>query len=348
MRVLVTGAGGFIGRRLVRALRDEPALTGDAGRAERINEIIVASRSEDLVREFDDPRVRRIVGDFQNPAFLERLFEKRIDSVFHLAAALTNEAEDDFERGLQVNITSTIRLLELCRLQSNRPRFIFASSLATFGGRLPDAVDDKVYHRPQTSYGTGKAIGELLINDYSRRGFIDGRTLRLPILLVRPFPSKQSIGDRVASLLREPLLGQDLICPLKPETCVAVASVRNATQSLIRLHEIPGDRFGETRAMNMPALTVTLAELADTVENFDYPGTRGKVSWEVDHQVQAIVDSWPSVIVAEEALRLGLRADTNATEILRNFVENYEPHRPAERPNLRFVESVGEKASSDF
>ncbi len=329
MRVLVTGVGGFIGRRLLKALLDEPALKRDDGRAEQIGEFVLTSRSGHSLKDLADPRIQVEIGDIADPSFITHLFEKRIDSIFHLAATLTAEAEDNFEYGLKANILGMIELLEQCRNQENRPRLVFAGSMAAFGGNLPESVDDRVGHTPQTSYGTGKAIAELLINDYSRHGFIDGRALRMPIVIIRPDPSDVSIADRVGAVLREPLLGRDVVCPLSPETCVPIVSVRNAALSLVRLHEIPGDRFGHTRAMNMPALTVPLSELADVVESSEFPGQRGKVSWDVEEEIQAIVSGWPSAIVAEEALRLGLKPDANVTNILRSFVEDYEPFRSA-------------------
>jgi D-erythronate 2-dehydrogenase len=323
MRVLVTGAAGFVGRRLISALLNEPALTRAGGDAEQISELILTDRSDAGLSTFTgNPRVRIEIGDFCEAEFRRALFVKRIDSIFHLAATLTTDAEADFARGLQVNLLGVIDLLEDCRSGGHRPRFIYPSSIAAFGGPLPDRVDDKVSQTPQTSYGTAKAVAELLINDYSRHGFVDGRVLRLPFVLIRPGATNPSVSDRVASIVREPLHGMDVSCPLGPETKIPVASVRCIAAALIKLHEVPADRFGHTRAMNLPSLTVTVAEMTEALDGFDYPGPRGKVSWERNDQLQAIVDGWPNCFVSEEASRLGIRSDASFTEILRAYVED--------------------------
>jgi nucleoside-diphosphate-sugar epimerase len=348
MRVLVTGAGGFIGRRLLRVLLEQPALRREEGAAERIDEIIATSHTGSLGRAITDPRVTVKIGDLASPAFIERLFEKRIDSIFHLAAAPIAESEKEFQLGMQVNVLGFIRLLEECRRQGNRPRLILASSIVAFGGPRQERAGDLGPYMPQSSAGTAKAIGELLVNDYTRQGFVDGRALRLPVVLARPEPARLSVSDHIGALIREPLMGRDVVCPLDPERCVPVASVRNAAYSLIRTHEIPADRFGETRAMNMPALTISLAELAAMVEHGDQPGQKGRVIWELDRDIQATVDGWPSIILAEEAQRHGMTADASGAEIVRNFIEDYEPRGDKPRPQLTLVERVDEKAASDF
>ena len=323
MRVLVTGAGGFVGRRLVSALLSEPALTPGGGDAEQISELILTDRSDAGLSAFaDNPRVRIEIGDFCEADFRRTLFVRRIDSIFHLAATLTTDAEANFARGLQVNLLGVIDLLEDCRSGAHRPRFIYPSSIAAFGGPLPDRVDDKVSQTPQTSYGTAKAVAELLINDYSRHGFVDGRVVRLPVVLIRPGAPNPSISDRIGSIVREPLHGMDATCPLSPETKIPVASVRCIAAALIKLHEVPADRFGHTRAMNLPSLTVTVAEMIEALDGFDYPGPRGKVTWERNDQLQAIVDGWPNCFVSEEASRLGIRSDASFTDILRAYVED--------------------------
>jgi D-erythronate 2-dehydrogenase len=323
MRVLVTGAGGFVGRRLVSALLGEPALTRGGADAERICELILTDRSNEGLGAFaSDPRVRIEIGDICDAEFRQGLFVKRIDSIFHLAAALTSEAEADFARSLEINLLGAINLLEDCRSGGHRPRFIYPSSIAAFGGPLPERVDDKVCQTPQTSYGTAKAVAELLINDYSRHGFVDGRVLRLPVVLIRPGASHAAVSDRIAAIVRDPLRGEDIVCPLAPETKIPVASVRSVVAALIKLHEVPADRFGHTRAMNLPSLTVTAAEMVEALNTLDFGGTRGQVRWERDDELQALVDGWPRFFISDEASRLGIRADASFADILRAYVED--------------------------
>lgn len=323
MRILITGAGGFVGRTLLKTLLARPALACRDG-AEQITEVILTDISEAALAGLpDDPRVRILPGDMTEDAFRRSLFERPADTVFHFAATLTTDAERDFERGLKINVMTLIRLLEDCRAAGHGPRFIYPSSVAAFGGPLPDQVDDRVAQTPQTSYGMAKSIAELLINDYSRHGFVDGRVLRLPVVLIRPGAPSPAVSDRIAAIVREPLRGQATVCGLKPETLIPVASARSVAEALIRLHDVPADRFGHTRAMNLPALTVSVSDMIAALEGFDHPGVRGRVGWERDEQIQAIVDSWPRYFVSEEASRLGIQADASFTDILRAYVEDY-------------------------
>jgi nucleoside-diphosphate-sugar epimerase len=323
MRILITGAGGFVGRTLLKALLARPVLAFREA-AEQITEIVLTDISEAALRDLPgDARLAIQPGDIAEDGFRRRLFARPFDTVFHFAATLTTDAEQNFGRGLQVNVLTLIGLLEDCRAADNGPRFLYPSSIAAFGGLLPETVDDHVRQTPQTSYGTAKSIAELLMSDYSRHGFIDGRALRLPVVLIRPGSPTPSVSDKVAAIVREPLRGRDVVCGLAPETRIPVASARAVAEALIRLHDVPADRFGHTRAMNLPSLTVSIADMVAALDSFEHPGPRGRIAWEKDHQLQAIVDSWPRHFVSEEASRLGIAADASFTDILRAYVEDY-------------------------
>lgn len=305
MRVLLLGAAGFIGSHLAATLRQRGTLCGQP-----ITELLLADNR---------PVAGGLQGDICDAAFVQRLFARPVDAVFHLAATLTLDAEQDFARGLAVNVQALMQLLERCRAQGQAPSFVFASSISTFGGPLPDTVDDAVAQNPQTSYGTHKAMAELLINDYSRRGFIDGRVLRLPVVLTHPGPASGSVSDRIAALIREPLNGRDAVCPLAVDTRFPVASVQCVVNSFLALHALPAHRFGPTRVMNLPSLSVTPAEIAAAVQR---RGASGRIVWQPDAQMQTIVDGWPRAFTSERALSLGLQADRHIDDIVTAYLES--------------------------
>jgi nucleoside-diphosphate-sugar epimerase len=308
MRVLVLGAAGFIGSHLARALRSRGQLAGRT-----ITELLLA----------DNRPLDGLQGDICDERFLAQLFSRPVDAVFHLAATLTLDAEMDFARGMSVNVNALMRLLEHCRAQGNAPSFVFASSISTFGGEFPDTVDDHVAQNPQTSYGTHKAMAELLLNDYSRRGLLDARVLRLPVVLTHPGPPSGSVSDRIAALIREPLSGRNAVCPLKADTRVPVASVQKVVESFLAVQALPRERFGPTRVMNLPSLTVTPAELLAAAAQ---RGTTGQIHWQPDAQMQAIVDGWPRAFTSARALALGLTPDADALALVDAFLATRDTH----------------------
>ncbi|MET0334771.1 MAG: NAD-dependent epimerase/dehydratase family protein [Rhizobacter sp.] len=314
MRVLVLGAAGFIGSHLARALHQRGQLRGQP-----ITSLVLADNRPAAAL----PGAEVLQGDICDDTFLQRLFAQPVDAVFHLAATLTLDAEQDPARGLAVNVHALMRLMALCRAQGNCPAFVFASSISTFGGALPDTVGDHVPQTPQTSYGTHKALAELLINDDSRRGQLDGRMLRLPVVLTHPGPPSGSVSDRLASLIREPLNGRDAQCGLAPDTRVPVASVQRVVESFLALHALPASAFGPTRVMNLPSLTVTPGEIAAAMARH---GATGRIDWQPDAQMQAIVDGWPRAFTSERALALGLTHDADVDALVRAYLETRNAH----------------------
>ena len=328
MRILVLGAAGFIGSQLVKILCTRKALAC-SGSAERpIAELVLAdARPVPPVAVPAGVAIRIAQGDVRDDRFVESLFEEGFDCIFHLAATLTLDAEGDFAQGLEVNLLALVRLLERCRLQQRTPSFVFASSISTFGGDLPEVVDDGVAHTPETSYGTHKAVAELLISDYSRRGFIDGRVLRLPIVLTHPGPGSASVSDRIAALIREPLNGRDAICPLDPRTRFPVASARCVVKAMLEVLALPSGVFGATRAMNLPSLSVTPASIEAAVLRAGVAGrAMGNIAWKPDAQVQRIVDAWPRGFTSARARALGIEGDASLDAIVAAYVEDYLAH----------------------
>lgn len=321
MRIIITGAAGFIGTALTKALLATGQLADRTGRLQPITEILLIDRvAPALPQASGAVALRAETGDLGDAAFRQRVFAQPFDSLFHLAATLTTEAERDLATGIEVNVTGFLHLLQACRAQSKPPKLVFASSIATFGGVLPETVEDDTLQRPQTSYGIHKVIAEKLIDDHSRHGVIDGRALRLPVVIIRPPGSAPSVSDRVAAITREPLLGHTVECPLHPQTRVPVVSVGCVAQSLIRMHDLPGDAFIDTRAMNLPALNVTIAEMIDGLRHVGGDAVAARVAIKPDAQLQAIVDGWPRRFDSARARRLGIRPDESFDAILKDFL----------------------------
>jgi D-erythronate 2-dehydrogenase len=325
MRILVLGAAGFIGSNLVKTLCLRKALARRGEPQQPIGELVLAdSRPVPPVAVPPGIAIRIAQGDVRDSAFVESLFDEDFDCIFHLAATLTLDAESDFGQGLEVNLLALVRLLERCRAQERVPSFAFASSISTFGGELPEVVDDGVAQTPETSYGCHKAVAELLISDYSRRGFIDGRVLRLPIVLTHPGPASASVSDRIAALIREPLNGRVATCPLDPRTRFPVASARAVVKAMLAMLALSTRAFGATRALNLPSLSVTPAAIEAAVIRAAASGREvGAIEWAPDAQVQRIVAAWPRGFTSARARALGLEGDASLDAIVAAYLEDY-------------------------
>ena len=320
MKVVITGGAGFLGRRLAAKLLDLGTLTGSDGKTQRIDEIALV----DIVPAagFDDARIRSVSGDIADPTLLARVIDAETCSVFHLAAVVSGQAEADFDLGMRVNLDATRLLLDTCRAVGHRPRVVFTSSVAVYGGALPEVVLDTTALNPQSSYGAQKAIGELLVSDYSRKGFVDGRVLRLPTISVRPGRPNQAASSFASGIVREPLNGEESVCPVAPDTRVWLLSPRRAIENLVRGHEVAADALGASRAVNLPGMSVTAREMVSALERVAGTDPVQRIRWERDAAIERIVGSWPGAWDTAKARALGFTGDDDFDGIVRAYIED--------------------------
>jgi nucleoside-diphosphate-sugar epimerase len=321
MRVVITGGAGFLGRKLGEALARRGWLSGADGARRAIDEIVLLDRAEPEARPADS-RLSVAVGDVAEPGVLARVLAPGADAVFHLAAVVSGEAEQDFELGLRVNLDGTRALLDLCRTLPAPPRLVFTSSIGAFGGDLPPVIDDQTPLNPQTSYGNQKAACEFLLKDWSRKGFVDGRAVRLPTIVVRPGRPNKAASGFASSVIREPLMGRDYVCPVPPETRMWMLSPRRVVAAMIQAHEIPAVRWGNDRVVNLPGLSVSMGEALEAVRRIGGEEAAARVRFAPDPSILKFVDGWPKAFATPRALALGFEADASVDEIIRAFIED--------------------------
>lgn len=324
MKIVVTGGAGFLGRQLIGALCARGRLTDADGR-ERAIERIVAVDAVEPARPTDDGRVRDLRGDIGDASFLRDVLAADTDSVFHLAAVVSGEAERDFDLGLRVNLDGTRHLLDACRRQPRTPKFVFASSVAVFGQPLPEVVTDATAPWPQSSYGAQKLACELLVGDCSRRGFVDGRCLRLPTIVVRPGKPNAAASGFASGIIREPLAGQQAICPVDPATGLWLSSPEAAVRAFVHGHELPAAAWGSRRSLNLPGITATVAEMIAALRAAAGDAVADRVRVVPDAAIAAIVRSWPARFDTARALELGFARDAGFAAILQAYVRQYAP-----------------------
>ncbi len=322
MKIVITGGAGFLGLRLAKELLARGSLTASSGRAEAISRIVIL----DVVRAMlDDPRVRCVAGDVADPTLIAEVIGDDTATIFHLAAVVSGQAEAEFDLGMRVNLDATRILLEACRKLPVAPRVVFTSSCAVFGGALPALVPETWNLQPQTSYGTQKVIGELLVNDYSRKGFIDGRALRLPTICVRPGIPNLAASSFASGIIREPLAGVEAICPVGPETPMWLSSPRAVVGHFIAAHEVPAAAFGASRSLNLPGITVSVGEMAATLERVAGREVASRIRWEPDARIAKIVSGWPAGVETARAREMGMQADAGFEEIVRAYIADEHP-----------------------
>ncbi len=327
MKILITGGGGFVGARLARQLLLKGQLTGQS-----IDELHIADLFPPPADLMADARVRVHTGPLLAQT---ELFASGFDGVFHLASAVSGECELDFDLGLRSNLDSTRLLLDGLRKAGNAPRLVFASSVAVFGpdvsNPLPDLVTDNTLPSPQTSYGTHKLMCEHLIADYTRKGFVDGRSARLMTVTVRPGKPNGAASSFFSGIIREPLAGVESICPVDLNVTHPVASPSNAVHGLITVFEASRQAMGGRLALNLPGLNVRVGDMLQALEDVAGPQVRQLVKFERDERIAGIVANWARGASSERALALGLRPDVSFTSIIEQYIQDcQQPSYPAD------------------
>jgi D-erythronate 2-dehydrogenase len=320
MKILITGGAGFIGKRLASQLLQVKSFAFRGMEPQTIDKVILFDNVEgENVPQ--DERVESITGDINDAGVIGKITQN-VDLVWHLAAVVSAAAEADFDLGMNVNLDGLLVLLNTLRDLKSRPRLVFASSFAVFGGNMPDVVTDFTAVTPQSSYGTQKAIGELLVADYSRRGFIDGRIVRLPTITVRPGKPNKAASSFASSIIREPLAGKPVACPVRGTTKVYILSPRRAVESMLLAMQLSEATISSGRTIPLPGITVSVDEMVATLERIGGIQAKKLIAWEPDSEIQRIVDSWPACVDAARARELGFKADSDFEEIIRSHIDD--------------------------
>lgn len=312
MQIIITGGAGFLGQQLASALVDgnykfsELLLVDQVMPANPTNDQRIICRQMDLTEE----------------GTIKSIISPATDILFHLAAVVSSQAERDFDLGWKVNLDLTRQLLETCRHQNTGIRFVFASSLAVYGGLLPETVDDTTALTPLSSYGTQKAMGELLVNDYSRKKFVDGRVLRLPTVCVRPGRPNQAASSFVSSIIREPLNDEEALCPVSPELALWLSSPDTVIQNIIHGALLDASSFGAWRSVNLPGIRVTVKDMLGALGKVAGIKALDKIQFKPDPAINNIVSSWPGRIDNAPALRLGFKVDHQFEDFIRQFIQS--------------------------
>jgi nucleoside-diphosphate-sugar epimerase len=322
MEILVTGGAGFLGQQLIaRVLAKGTMGLADAQgtRDEPVSRIVCFDVGEGAIR---DPSVRNVAGDISDAAQVRALVSKDTGAVVHLAAVVSGTAEADFDLGMRVNLDGTRHLLEACRALGTAPRLLFSSSIAVFGGALPPVVTDATTPTPQGSYGIQKLLGELLVQDYTRKGFIDGRAVRVPTVVVRPGRPNGAASGFASGIIREPLSGIDVPLPVPPETEMWVASPRTVVGMLLRALELAPQDWGWHRSLNLPGLTVSMHEELAALRAVAGEAVAARVKPALDESVMRLVRTWAARFDTARASAMGFTADADFASIVRAYMED--------------------------
>jgi nucleoside-diphosphate-sugar epimerase len=316
MKILITGGGGFLGFRLARTLLARGRLGGKPISAITLLDGAFPS----ALKELDKGKVTAVTGDVSNADTIAGVCTPDTDAVFHLAAVVSGGAELDFDLGMRVNLKGMELLLEQMRKCSRPPRLVYTSSVAAFGGDLPEVLDDSTIANPQTSYGTQKVVGEYLVTDYSRKGYIDGRSLRLPTIVVRAGKPNAAASSFASGIIREPLNGAISECPVAPETGVWLLSPGRVVEAFIHAWELPAEAWGSRRWLNLPGITASVAEMVEAMRKVAGDAVAKRVVYKADARIQAIVKTWPARFRTPRALAMGFKPDPDVESVIRAYI----------------------------
>ncbi len=318
MQILILGAAGMVGRKLTERLVNEGQVSGNAITGMTLHDMIMPQTPSVTFP------VETLASDISYPGEAEKLIASRPDVIFHLAAIVSGEAEANLEKGYRINLDGTRYLFDAIRHASNgyRPRVVFTSSIAVFGAPFPDAIGDEFFLTPLTSYGTQKAIGELLLADYSRRGFFDGVGIRLPTICVRPGAPNKAASGFFSSIIREPLNGREAVLPVPVDVRHAHASPRSAVNFLVHAANLDTAKVGPRRNLTMPSVSVTVAEQIDALRRVAGERFVARIRHEADPEIMHMVAGWPRRFDARRAESLGFQAEKSFDEIIKIYIED--------------------------
>lgn len=313
MNIVITGGAGFLGQRLAKTLL--------AQHSEKIQELVLV----DVIKPTspnNDPRVRCVEMDLRNPEGLDAIITEKTTALYHLAAIVSSHAEQDPDLGYEINFLATRNLLEICRKNNPNIRFIFSSSLAVFGGELPVVINDGTAVTPQSTYGSQKAMCELLINDYSRKGFVDGIVVRLPTICIRPGKPNKAASSFVSSIIREPLNGEEAICPVSEDLRLWISSPNTVINNFIHALTLPSLPQRSWHIINLPGFTVSVKQMLSDLASIKGENILEKVRFEFDQNINNIVASWPAEIDNNTSLKLGFSVDVDFKEVIQQFIKH--------------------------
>jgi len=314
MNIVITGGAGFLGSALVKKLlSDCPDINGI--RVVDIAKLDIAPEERD--------KVVSTVADITNPDEIANIINENTTHVFHLAAIVSSHAEQDFDLGMSVNLKATQLLLERCRQVNPAIRFVFSSSVAVFGGKLPDEIDPMTALQPSSSYGTQKAIGELLVNDYARKGFVDALSVRLPTVCIRPGAPNKAASSFVSGIMREPLKREVSNCPVDVNLPLWVSSPQTVIRNLIHASQINTEQLTGFRTLSLPGLQTCPKEMIESLANQAGNDYLDYISYVIDPAIEPIVSSWPKSINVERELSLGFKQDKDFDSILGLYIDQH-------------------------